>query len=506
MFAEIPLVCSSKIDGWNMEAIRRQNTEITIKDFRARMPHKIGPDKRNLYGITALGMRMTRFREKAGCMAWGRRAGSDEKNTYLEKLIPDECKNDGKGGSTKKFRNLTKDEIAEMKRANQGRYPYRASGKNRPFMSQTVVDSDEEIKANPANAKTVGKRSVDSEEHSEQPIIRKRIKNTSSVGRQAATDKTVDEQSANPEVHVGKSRATKRMKRKTSSDPHAVSGAKKKIATSFPPCFEAPEDRCEDGIAQGLQPSMQKSQDDEFAVESVQRTRPARGSHTAENGVVYDGHDFSNAPGARDEFYGQYNQPYGTANSNQAARASRLYYRRIPNAPDNPNPMDRYGPFDLNYDGNAQNSQSEYGFPSFLDAEDFVQGNDPEEGNLSLVEASPATFGGYLETVGRPSNAAYSVPPHFEDAFRSSQSNTTALAKNQFQDDFLLLSPEQYHYPGSDGDTSQTPGLEVLPSSHTPTNELSNLNEPEIEEAEFDEQARMLLRQEHLSQMYLSLE
>ena len=120
-----------------MEAIRRINPKITHKDFRARMPHyrsisDSGEGLKSMYSLTAIGMRMTRFRARAGCIAWERRAGSDTVQQYLERLLPPLCL---AVNSTRGFRDLTSDEILGMKDGNKGKFPERAG--DRPASSRT---------------------------------------------------------------------------------------------------------------------------------------------------------------------------------------------------------------------------------------------------------------------------------------------------------------------------------------------------------------------------------
>ncbi|MCJ1257952.1 hypothetical protein MMC24_005780 [Lignoscripta atroalba] len=80
-YVEIPLTCSSLMEGWLQEAIVRLNPAITGRDFLARMLK----DKVN---VNALSMRRTRFREKAGCISWTKRAGSDNVKRYMDLILP----------------------------------------------------------------------------------------------------------------------------------------------------------------------------------------------------------------------------------------------------------------------------------------------------------------------------------------------------------------------------------------------------------------------------------
>ena len=157
-----------------MEAIRRINPNITHKDFRARMPHHrslgdTGEGLADMYSLTAIGMRMTRFRARAGCIAWGTRAGSDVVQQYLENLLPPHCIAEN---STKGFRDLTTAEVAAMQMGNKGKYPERsgglaASAETREIRSssnkkQTKAPSN--TKSGPANTSTKQKRAVNDTE------------------------------------------------------------------------------------------------------------------------------------------------------------------------------------------------------------------------------------------------------------------------------------------------------------------------------------------------------
>ena len=115
-YVEIPLTCSSLMEGWLQEAIVRLNPAITGRDFLARMLK----DKVN---VNALSMRRTRFREKAGCISWTKRAGSDNVKRYMDLILPTVCLDNN---STRAFRDLHRHEIAEMHFGNVGQFPERS--------------------------------------------------------------------------------------------------------------------------------------------------------------------------------------------------------------------------------------------------------------------------------------------------------------------------------------------------------------------------------------------
>ena len=125
LYRDIPLACSSAMEGGWMEAIRRQNPMITHKDFRARMPHSQGEEghTKRLCGITALSNRQWRFRKLTGCLSWDTRAGSDNIRRYMVNLYPASCL---QANSSKTFRDLTKIELEEIEQLNKGQFPERA--------------------------------------------------------------------------------------------------------------------------------------------------------------------------------------------------------------------------------------------------------------------------------------------------------------------------------------------------------------------------------------------
>ena len=124
-FEEIPWTCSTEMEGWLMEAIQRQNPYISISDFVARMPHTRGSANKPLkpFGITTYSNRTGRFRKKAGCLSLKKRAGTDALKEYLTSLIPKSCLD---ANSTRAFRDLTTNEIANMERLNKNKFKERA--------------------------------------------------------------------------------------------------------------------------------------------------------------------------------------------------------------------------------------------------------------------------------------------------------------------------------------------------------------------------------------------
>lgn len=125
-WANIPLTLASNADAWLMENIRREDTRITLKDFRARMPRQVqtkNGSSKPLGGLSALGMRMSRFRLGAACPAWNEREGSDVIQAYVKGLLSAEGL---AANSTEELSGLTQWQQAECQKSNKGLYPERA--------------------------------------------------------------------------------------------------------------------------------------------------------------------------------------------------------------------------------------------------------------------------------------------------------------------------------------------------------------------------------------------
>ena len=123
-----------------MQAIRRHNHQISIRDFRARMPHRVGRNQKSLYRVNAISMRMTRFRAQAGCQVWNLRAGSKAINDYMMGLYPAFCI---ETNSTRGFLGPTKEQALEMSHLLKGKFPERG----RARFEEHHIDQAEVIKA-----------------------------------------------------------------------------------------------------------------------------------------------------------------------------------------------------------------------------------------------------------------------------------------------------------------------------------------------------------------------
>lgn len=78
-----------------------------------------GRQTQPLYGKNAMAARMRRFREEAGCIVWGARAGSDKIRNYMQGLMPHQCIADN---STRDFRDLYPHEVMAIRQQNEGRF------------------------------------------------------------------------------------------------------------------------------------------------------------------------------------------------------------------------------------------------------------------------------------------------------------------------------------------------------------------------------------------------
>lgn len=79
-----------------------------------------GPQKSQaLYSKNAMAARMRRFREEAGCIVWGIRAGSDTIRGYMLGIIPARFIEEN---NTKGFRDLYPHEILGIRQQNEGKF------------------------------------------------------------------------------------------------------------------------------------------------------------------------------------------------------------------------------------------------------------------------------------------------------------------------------------------------------------------------------------------------
>ena len=116
-FPNIPMCISSREDGWLFEALMRQDSRITHEDIVDRMPLDSRPD------VKSISMRRSRFRWKAGCKSWVSRMASGNINDFLDNLVPQAFQD---ANCTRGWRDLTDQELEEMKKPSKGKYPERS--------------------------------------------------------------------------------------------------------------------------------------------------------------------------------------------------------------------------------------------------------------------------------------------------------------------------------------------------------------------------------------------
>ena len=145
-YHDIPLVLSSEMEGWLMEAIWRVDSRIERTDFRARMvsdlifthrsekltfsqpqsTRRADNTSKPLFGLSAIGNRQMRFRKDAGLISWNARSGSDALRQAVEKKRSDQ---DRANNSIKDVTKLTKKEISEAAEINKGKFMSRAGNR-----------------------------------------------------------------------------------------------------------------------------------------------------------------------------------------------------------------------------------------------------------------------------------------------------------------------------------------------------------------------------------------
>ena len=131
---ELPLCLSSQLEGSDIETVRRINPAITLLDLRARMPrHTLtGPKKDKitpLFGLTALGNRASRFRERNACPSWVERTGSDRLKSFVWSLM---SRDQREANSTEGLGMLTELQVAELKDQAKGKFLERAGSRALP--------------------------------------------------------------------------------------------------------------------------------------------------------------------------------------------------------------------------------------------------------------------------------------------------------------------------------------------------------------------------------------
>lgn len=142
-FPSLPLVISSTVEGWRVEAWARSDSRMSITDIIARIPVKCTTDSagcQNLMPMVPSGTvraRAGKFRDKAGLITW--KQGKDQKiERFMDELrSPTEVANNQALG-----RDLSVLEKASMAKINVGTRPDRATSREDPVAAtRRYIDS-----------------------------------------------------------------------------------------------------------------------------------------------------------------------------------------------------------------------------------------------------------------------------------------------------------------------------------------------------------------------------
>lgn len=160
-FANIPLTCSSKIEGVEMEAMRRGDPRIAMKDFVARLsvyPFQASnqqrltcyrPEQRKgekPITANALNMRITRFRSENRVTALNERWGTNNgKHSLLDRMT--QTARDA--NSTRELKKLSEDEEKKAQEPDARKHAANARGRPRGQKGQNHEENDI---SGPANA------------------------------------------------------------------------------------------------------------------------------------------------------------------------------------------------------------------------------------------------------------------------------------------------------------------------------------------------------------------
>lgn len=130
-FVDLPATLSTEFSGRCMEAISRLDPRISHGDFRARMPktRRMGRDGQTVRpscSLSAIGMRMTRFRQEHGLISWTKREGSDNIRDFLINKLPQQ---NIEANSTRGVLPPSLLAQADARSRNKGQYSARAGGR-----------------------------------------------------------------------------------------------------------------------------------------------------------------------------------------------------------------------------------------------------------------------------------------------------------------------------------------------------------------------------------------
>lgn len=171
-FRNMPATISTKVEGGLQEAITREDSRIDVKDFRARMmenPKGKGKRASTRPTLSAISMRRSRFRWRAGYLSWTPRTGTGDIKEYLDGLLPEACKT---SNSTKGFRDLKRSEVKLMTEKNRGKHLKRAGARSvtaekRMQMDKAFYKSIEEAKKQEKNFEEKEEQKLKDGEHYE---------------------------------------------------------------------------------------------------------------------------------------------------------------------------------------------------------------------------------------------------------------------------------------------------------------------------------------------------
>ena len=144
-YYKCPLTISSECEPWRLEAWRRLNPGLTNIDLYYRMPPEyqelngVSLENKKLFGLTSMTNKMWRWRPKGSCIAWNKRKGSNVVSDFISSKLSAQDKQDN---STRNFRDLRHDELAELKRLVEADKLLQKAKKNGTSQAGKLVEDD----------------------------------------------------------------------------------------------------------------------------------------------------------------------------------------------------------------------------------------------------------------------------------------------------------------------------------------------------------------------------
>ncbi|KAI4246608.1 MAG: hypothetical protein LQ352_006373 [Teloschistes flavicans] len=121
---ELPLTISGQCEGLRIEAWRRQQPDLTMRDLCARMPRTTCKGEGKVQQVVkgnALANRVARDRSRIGIKPWFERLGSKKKTYRLLEIMPEAVQlRILQSNSTECWRDLTDTELAYVEEGNKG--------------------------------------------------------------------------------------------------------------------------------------------------------------------------------------------------------------------------------------------------------------------------------------------------------------------------------------------------------------------------------------------------